>query len=145
MTAVATIAARCDAQDGSEWESMAVPELSAFVERNAWSFARTMPKHPHEYVLLWKCSSERDFFRFAMTIRRYGYDENFFTKRIRYMDLCGRRYWTMGDLLETTWVLNRATNKGPDVPMAPNPTPFQTNPPVSLNTVVQVANSSPVR
>ena len=145
MTVPPPTAAASDTKYGSEWESMAAIELSAFVESNSWTFARTMPKHPHEYVLLWKSSSKEDFFRFAMTIRRFGYDEYFYTKQIRYMDLDGRRYWTMGDLLKTTFVLNRAMNKGPDVPMAPNPTPFQTNPPASSGTTTQVANPEPIR
>ena len=79
--------------------------------------------------MLQNSSSEDDFFRFVMTIRRYGYDEIFFAKKMRYLDLDGRRYWTMGDLLATTWVLNRALNTKPDVPMVPNETLFITNPP----------------
>jgi hypothetical protein len=118
-----------DGTDGSQWTELTVPELRDFVERNRWTYAKTMPKHPHEYVLLKNSSSEDGFFRFVMTIRRYGYDEYFYTKRIRYLDVDGRRYWTMGDLLETTWVLNRALNTGPDVPMVLNKTPFITNPP----------------
>ena len=111
----------------AEWETMTVLELRPFVERNLWAYARTMPKHPHEYVLLWDSSSGDDFFRFVTTIRRLGYDEYFYTKRIRYLDLDGRRYWTMDDVLETTCVLNRALNTKPDVPMVLNEIPFITN------------------
>lgn len=115
--------------DGAQWASLTPTELRDFVDRNQWNCARTMPKYPHEYVLMQRCSSADDFFRFVMTIRRYGYDEYFFTKRIRYLDVDDRRYWTMGDLLKTTWVLNRALNTKPDVPMVLNKTPFITNPP----------------
>ena len=111
----------------AQWETMTVLELRAFVERNLWTYARTMPKHPHEYVLLWNSSCEEDFFRFVMTIRRLGYDEYFYTKRIRYLDVDARRYWTMGDVMETTWVLNRALNTKPDTPMVLNEIPFITN------------------
>jgi hypothetical protein len=88
-----------------------------------------MPKHPHEYVLLQKCSSADVFYRFAMTIRRLGYDELFFSKKMRYLDVDGWRYWTMGDLLVTTWVLNRAQNQRPDIPVVLNNVTFVTNPP----------------
>ena len=108
---------------------MTLPELRDFIERNPWTYAKTMPKWPHEYVQLWRSTSDEAFFRFVMTIRRLGYDEPFLTKRHRYLDMDGRRYWTMGDLLETTWVLNRVANREPDHPMAPNPVPFVTNPP----------------
>ena len=56
-----------------------------------------MPKHPHEYVIHQKGSSDETFFRFVMTIRRHGYDDHFYLLRIRYLDLDGRRYWTMGE------------------------------------------------
>jgi hypothetical protein len=118
-----------DGTDGSQWAELTVQELHDFVERNRWTYAKTMPKHPHEYVLLQNCSSADDFFRFVMTIRRFGYDELFFAKKMRYLDVDGRRYWTMGDLLVTTCVLNRALNMGPDIPMVLNDVPFITNPP----------------
>jgi hypothetical protein len=112
-----------------QWESLSLSEMRAFALRNCWTYARTMPQHPHEYVVLWSASSENDFFRFAMTIRRQGYDEHFYRKKMRYLDVDRLRYWTMGDELTTTWVLNRALNKGPDVPHARNPAAFVTNPP----------------
>jgi hypothetical protein len=118
-----------DGTDGFQWASLTMPELRDFIACNSWIFARTMPQCPHEYVLLWKCTSEDIFFRFAMTIRRFGYDEYFFSKKMRYLDVDGRRYWTMGDLLATTWVLNRALNTGPDLPHVLNQSPFINNPP----------------
>lgn len=118
-----------DNTDGSQWGSLALPDLREFIERNQWIYARTMPEHPHEYVVLQKCTLADSFFQFAMTIRRFGYDEYFFSKKIRYFDVDRRRYWTMGDLLVTTCVLNRAMNTRPDIPWSLNKTPFITNPP----------------
>lgn len=110
--------------DGCEWATLPMAELRAFIEANRWIYARTMPRHPHEYVLLWDADSERAFYRFGMTIRRFGYDEMFFSKSIRYLDVDGRRYWTMGAQLAATWVLNRAENTGPDRPWALSPQHF---------------------
>ena len=115
--------------DGQQWQTMPLAEQRDFIASNSWTFARTVPQCPHEYVLLWKCRSEENFFRFAMTIRRCGYDEKFHDKLMRYLDVDGTRYWTMGDLLETTWVLNRAKNTRPDLLQQPNAMPFVTNPP----------------
>lgn len=107
-------------EDGSQWLSMSDVELRSFVERNTWTYAKTMPQCPHEYVVLWKSTSDEEFLRFVMTIRRYGYDEYFYSKRMRYLDVNGWRYWTMGAQIETTWVLNRAQNTQPDRPQLLN-------------------------
>jgi hypothetical protein len=118
--------------DTVEWVTMQVPELRDFIERNLWVYARTMPQCPHEYVTLWHSSSEEAFFRFVSTVRRYGYDQRFFSRTHRYLDLGGWKYWTMGDELRTTWILNRARHDGPPHPKLLNKKVFATNPPNHL-------------
>ena len=110
--------------DGDQYENLTIEEMRAFVRRNEWTFAKTMPQIPHEYLLEWNADNPDDFFRFVMTIRRMGYDEFFFKKQVRYADVEGYKYWTMGVYLETTWVLNRAKLSRSENPLAANPVPF---------------------
>lgn len=99
--------------------------MEAFVAGNKWTFAKTMPRTPHEYLLAWNARVRTDFYRFVMTIRRYGYDETYKTMLMRYYDLGEWKYWTMGEFLETTWVLNRARIFRPLRPRLENPVLFK--------------------
>lgn len=110
--------------DGAAWPTMARKELRMFIDQHLWTYARTMPQCPHEYLLLWKAKSEADFLRFVMTVRQFGYDQDYFGKRHRYLDVAGWRYWTMGAQMEATWVLNRAKNADVDNPILPSSVPF---------------------
>ena len=56
-----------------------------------------------------ECKERRsEFEKWVLFIRKYG--ERCKMLKTVYTVLCvgGRQYWTMGDPLETTWVLNRA-------------------------------------
>lgn len=110
--------------DGDQYENLTLEEMRAFVRRHEWTFAKTMPHIPHEYLLEWNVDNPDDYFRFMMTIRRLGYDDYFFQKKDRYADVDGYKYWTMGEYLNTSWVLNRAKLDRPENPLAPNPVPF---------------------
>lgn len=64
-------------------------EAGAYVEAQTWTFARTMPKWPHEYVLIWKSTSPWTQLRVLAFIRATG-------ERRKW----GRHfhhYWTWGD------------------------------------------------
>ena len=96
-----------------------------FISESRWRFARSMPEHPHEYTLRKNCDEET-FIRFVEFIRSYGYDGNFFRMRLRYLDLDGYCYWTMGCVLEGTILINRAELKEDARvhPVVPNRTRF---------------------
>lgn len=47
-------------------------EAGAYVEAQTWTFARTMPKWPHEYVLIWKSTSPWTQLRVLAFIRATG-------------------------------------------------------------------------
>lgn len=86
-------------------------ELSAiqkFISANNWVFAKTMPKHPHFYIVKQKCSDKEFFYNFAGHIRKYGYKSNFFRVPRIYYELDGWKYWTQGAPLEDTIIINRA-------------------------------------
>jgi hypothetical protein len=111
-------------QDGDQYQNLTIEEIRALVRRHEWTFAKTMPQTPHEYLLKWDADKADDYFRFMMTIRRLGYDEYFFNTKYRYADVDGYKYWTMGEYLNMSWVLNRAKLDRPENPLIPNPVPF---------------------
>lgn len=103
--------------------------LSALVrlrDNHRWIYARTMPKHPHSYILRREVPDDALFVAVVEFIRKFGYDMLFGkTTTIRYLDYDGHRYWTMGDLLEGTILLNKAKNYRPDYPVCRNPKVFK--------------------
>ncbi|HPR91059.1 MAG TPA: hypothetical protein PLD93_06470 [Synergistaceae bacterium] len=84
----------------------------AFIAGNDWIFAKTYAKTaPHEYVVKTKLPSEemqKEFEWFAMLIRQKGYETEFWGTIYMYLDIDGKKYWTMGEPLEETIILNRA-------------------------------------
>lgn len=92
-------------------------EARDFVASHNWRFAKTMQKWPHWYVIRKHCRSDEEWLSFMRLIRRWGYDEKFFSLRIRYLDLDGYKYWTNGYVEEDTDVINRALLKNDDEPV----------------------------
>lgn len=101
-------------------------DFKTYISLNTWRNAKTYESFsPHEYILnfpCWKlkkdnkcnndceyCKKHRnEFEKWVLFIREYG-------ERVLYGDtifIClrcdNRHYWTCGDPLEATWVLNRA-------------------------------------
>jgi hypothetical protein len=71
-----------------------------------WQAAKSGP--PHEYTIRdWRPEAYEDFLRAAAGIREFGYSLAFYRKHYTYLDLDGLKYWTMGDTLAETTVLNR--------------------------------------
>jgi hypothetical protein len=110
--------------EGDEYASMSAAELAGVVAANRWTYAKTMPQCPHEYIVRKNVADDTVFCRFVMTIRRHGNDEPYFSKTHRYLDLGGFKYWTMGDWLPTTIIINRARITHAARPFVLNPTPF---------------------
>jgi hypothetical protein len=77
-----------------------------FIQAEAWTFAKTMPEWPHEYIV--KGRVNPDLFEAAVRhIREYGFEGRFYEKVITYFAEDGILYWTMGDPLEKTIIINR--------------------------------------
>lgn len=100
-------------------------DFAAFIERNEdrFTFAKTMAQWPHFYILRWSLACEdseearreadRDFQLAVMQIRQIGMPRKWGRSTYIYLELGEYEYWTMGDKLETTWVLNRARLDSP--------------------------------
>ena len=98
----------------------------AYISRFNWTQAKTFEDFaPHQYILnfpCWKlkedgkckedcepCKQNREEFeKWALFIRKYG--ERCKMLKTTYTVLCvdDKQYWTMGEPMNTTWVLNRS-------------------------------------
>jgi hypothetical protein len=92
------------------------------IARHTWTFARSMPWIPHEYVVREGAASDaqhrrgsavedRPFEWFVTLIRKHGRPRTFGKKKPRtftYLTVDGKRYWTMGNPMSDTTIINRA-------------------------------------
>ena len=91
---------------------MTAAEIDSFIAGHEWRFAKTMATIPHSYVVKAKCRSAVEFERFAIHIRRHGYEGRFFKARYIYFDWevggVVHQFWTMGAPISETIIINRA-------------------------------------
>ncbi len=87
----------------------------AFIAEVDWRFAKTMPQWPHEYTVReWRPDLARKFFDFVALIRRDGIvkpwprDAAIPRYRHTYLTLDGWEYWSMGEPIPETALINRA-------------------------------------
>ena len=84
-------------------------KVKDFIARQTWTFAKTMPLSPHEYVVKTKLSEDeqKEFERFVMFIREHGSKKRYKKSNYVHLDIDGNSYWTMGAPLEITTIINR--------------------------------------
>jgi hypothetical protein len=86
---------------------MELKKLREFISNNDWRFAKTMPESPHWYVVRNECL-DLEFTEFAMHIRLHGIERLWGNRSYIYLDIDGYSYWTMGNPIEETTIINRA-------------------------------------
>lgn len=87
-------------------------EIKDYIDSVKWQFAKTMPKNPHEYtVRKWDLDKEEKFVKFINYIRDIGEERSFYKKKYIYFDFEGYSYWTMGNPIDETTVINRAKHE----------------------------------
>ena len=80
-------------------------EVHDYIEAQTWVFARTMPKLPHEYVLLKRSTNLWMHLRVTAFIREHGEWRRFGRRELPYWDHGGHTYWSM----PPNWaIINRA-------------------------------------
>jgi hypothetical protein len=81
--------------------------IKAFVSGQKWTFAKTYAlTWPHEYIV--RDHVDEDLFILLVEhIRTFGYERNFYRKRITYFDEDEMVYWTMGAPINETTIVNR--------------------------------------
>ena len=81
-------------------------ELRTFANEQTWTFAKTMPEWPHEYLVRDRVD-EKLFVRLVEHIRAHGREGCFYQRIITYYEEAGLVYWTMGAPLAETIIINR--------------------------------------
>jgi len=85
--------------------------LKNFIKNSNWIFAKTYAKTwPHEYIVRDKVD-ETLFVKMVEHIRANGYVGKFYKMDITYFDEDGMVYWTMGDPIETTTIINKCAKE----------------------------------
>jgi hypothetical protein len=84
-------------------------QFSDFVGAHRWTFAKTMPQNPHEWLAR-KAVPDADFVAAVLFIRANGYTKMFGRKGYVCFNLGPHRYWTMGNPMSDTTIINRAVN-----------------------------------
>jgi len=85
--------------------------INNFVEESSWVFAKTYADTwPHEYIVRDQVD-ETLFVRTVEHIRVNGYVGKFYKMDITYFDEDEKVYWTMGDPIETTTIINRCAKE----------------------------------
>lgn len=82
------------------------PHLRDFVDTERWTFAKTMPEWPHEYLVRDRVDA-RLFEELVHHIRRHGSEQRFYHRVLIYFEEDGLLYWTMGEPVEETVIINR--------------------------------------
>ena len=92
-----------------------IEDARGYIAQVRWQFAKTMPQWPHEYtVRKWREDLDTEFAAFAELIRRIGVvkpwpaDAAVPRYHNTYLELDGWEYWTMGESIPATTVINRA-------------------------------------
>ena len=80
--------------------------LRDFIDTAEWTFAKTMPEWPHEYLVRGRV--DRALFEdLVRHIRQHGFDGRFYQRVLTYFAEDGLLYWTMGEPIEETTIINR--------------------------------------
>jgi hypothetical protein len=92
-------------------EESRLESVAGILESADWVFAKTMPDNPHWYTLRDKWKHPENFYAAVLFIRLHGmadwWPDVKTGKAYVALDLNGWHYWTMGDPLVRTWLINR--------------------------------------
>ena len=94
--------------------TMTQEEIKDFIDRYPWTYAKTYVRTaPHEYYVKEKLdeTGQKEFVRFITFVREVGFPCKFGGHTHIYYEFEGRYYWTMGDPIEETNILNRCLAK----------------------------------
>lgn len=96
-------------------------DARAYIATVRWQFAKTMPQWPHEYTVReWRQDLEHEFVEFVALIRQEGivkpWPRDAAVPRYNhpYLELDGWEYWSMGEPIDETTVINRALLAQPE-------------------------------
>lgn len=84
-------------------------KLHSMIAHCVWTFAKTMPFAPHEYIVKERCPLTKEEFEYFVNMQReHGIIEKWGKHNNSYLYIDDYKYWTMGAPIEETTVINRA-------------------------------------
>tara|TARA_R100000935_G_C2839135_1_gene170019 strand:- start:4589 stop:4858 length:270 start_codon:yes stop_codon:yes gene_type:complete len=83
-------------------------ELAKALVDTKFTFAKSMPKIPHDWSARQDWINDEVFDKIVVHLRMYGIKERFFKKEYVYFYANGYKYWTMGNPIQKTRIINRA-------------------------------------
>lgn len=90
------------------FEQYELDRFKEIVARGFWHFAKTAAKtNPHWYIVRKELNADKDFDFAVMYIREHGKKEWLWGRSYICLYIDGWKYWTMGDPLDQTWILNK--------------------------------------
>ena len=78
-----------------------------------YTFAKTMPDNPHHYTVRKTWQNDPVFDEVVTFMRANGKVEPFKGRNYTVYYANGYKYWTMGDPLSSTWIINRKPEDQP--------------------------------
>lgn len=85
-----------------------VDYIRGLIAKCKWVWAKTYTDIPHEYIARQRCPLiESDFLYFVKCQRAFGIHERWGKYNFPYLYVDGYKYWTMGDTLPNTIIINR--------------------------------------
>lgn len=92
---------------------MQIEDFYKFVNTQTWIFSKSMKRAPHWYICKDYLKEEMldDFENAVIFIRQNGIKAYFWGKPYIYYEIGGFFYWTMGNPIEQTKIINRASSK----------------------------------
>ena len=90
-------------------EQVNYDKIREIIARCRWTYAKTMPWAPHEYIVRGECPlTEEEFLYFIDMQRRFGVQERWGSYSLPYLYIDDYKYWTMGASYDKTTIINRA-------------------------------------
>lgn len=90
-------------------QSTDLNRIEKYISSVKWKYASSMPRWPHWYTVYeWDIDKYEEFVVFVKYIRECGYKEKFFKKELIYFVIGEYKYWTMGNPIDQTKLINRA-------------------------------------
>lgn len=84
-------------------------DFDAFIARGKWTFAKTYAHFaPHWYVVRREFADDETFDAAVLHIRAHAVSEVFHGKTFQCFYYKGYKYWTMGNPVAETTIINRA-------------------------------------
>lgn len=92
--------------NNSEMSDFDIEWVRAYIDSNFWKPAKM--KETHAYVVReWEPHRDHEFVAMVNLIRAHGKAENFYRSQYIYLYLDGYKYWTMGNPIAETTIINR--------------------------------------